>query len=748
MFATEVRTKRNEAAAAAAAKAGSKQARLRSNEETRREPSLGRLSKQGPANANLLAGYNEPGRSIERMGRFVADKRKIADSKRIIADSERRVEEIEDAERAREEAEQEQCFMLVRKRIYLFIHCDRCLAEKGTCTVSKGCTDGKVFLHHARRCRDPGCPVPACSYVQSILAHCKKCKDSSCILCSPVRKMVAKPDAKSNSSSEAVTAPTPSLSGLQRHLLQLLHAFCACAETPSDDKLLSILVHTSQCEDEDCKEDDCYFNSFLLGHFIFCKIRDCDFCSPIRDEIQKAECNCVDAAAKLYEEKKQKQRQRIEALMNKAKKTRPSQLKRKLRNMGVDVSGLVEKSDLVDAYVEAVRKRETPALRSEDDENAENGTTTTEDSSKPKAALVDPYSDMPRLVPSECISNCGIWSDSEDDENDEVTNLHCVFLHTSGEDACALHVAAIPRFFSSIYSFDGNLWIVSSALTSSESNAQWDIALATQRGHTLELYRVSDFDFGNAFTIEVDGHNGIWGLFPKAVDSSELVLACVNYRYPTGEVIEDGFRSSEEEGPLLVGSSIGGIFLYVDEDSLSASSALTPGIWFVTTGESILVFPIAQGGRRERVNGIFSANRGKGIWLLVASDDIKKTKVVLILQEEKEESGEVEEEALKFVTKQMVINLGIESVRTHWDAVSINEKGFYLLHDSSISYVDIEKQDLKPVARIPGRVDSFYGRCDGCVWLMRSGNVVGCIDRNKKIHDCGSDIWGQVKAFY
>ena len=64
--------------------------------------------------------------------------------------------------------------------------------DKDDCPVTRHCKTMKLLWHHMFRCVDHQCKISHCLSSRKILSHYKSCMDNFCLICRPVRHMIAK----------------------------------------------------------------------------------------------------------------------------------------------------------------------------------------------------------------------------------------------------------------------------------------------------------------------------------------------------------------------------------------------------------------------------------------------------------------------------------------------------------------------------------------------------------------------------
>lgn len=85
----------------------------------------------------------------------------------------------------------EQSLKHKQQRLLLLRH-SKCCKHNDDCPVTRHCKTMKLLWHHMFRCVDHQCKISHCLSSRYILSHYKSCMDNFCLICRPVRYMIAK----------------------------------------------------------------------------------------------------------------------------------------------------------------------------------------------------------------------------------------------------------------------------------------------------------------------------------------------------------------------------------------------------------------------------------------------------------------------------------------------------------------------------------------------------------------------------
>jgi hypothetical protein len=237
-----------------------------------------------------------------------------------------------------------------------------------------------------------------------------------------------------------------------------------------------------------------------------------------------------------------------------AKKMKVKDLKKELKKLGIPTNSMVEKVDLVNAYVEAVVPRG-------------------DDDIEEVVEVVDIFANLPGLVSAKDPPQNGTWilAPSETDTNKR--ELQYVFVDESkvktvpfgdfAEGACL-----IPAL-------DGAVWVYTPAANSSLET--WEI-------HRVDpIFRMKLFDVEKQAQIVCDGHYGHWALnsSDKSNPRSERKLVFVANKFShDGNTIRDNVPS----GSSIFPDRSGGVWLHVPRESNATTTQ--SGLWHCTPNES------------------------------------------------------------------------------------------------------------------------------------------------------------------
>jgi hypothetical protein len=278
---------------------------------------------------------------------------------------------------------------------------------------------------------------------------------------------------------------------------------------------------------------------------------------------------------------------RLKEEIEKAKKLRPSQLKRKLEEFGIPSNQFVEKFELVEAYANAVVDREPSS------------------SSRPAPppappVPVDPMASLPALVPAKDPPKGGVWVCSPEGT---FSCLHYVFLqdgqiHSRPFGRYSTGCALVPRIDSGTFVY----------APSANNSSVWEIFCVKEMNLVVKLYD----DFSPNAEMVTDGHEGVWALRPIVGSSTESQwnLVHVNALHPSGKTVKSNIPLSSR----LILSLTNGVWLNVGREGAN-SSTMQPGIWYVTHNESRRVVVEVN-----KTSFITSDGAMKGLWILEATE--------------------------------------------------------------------------------------------------------------------------------
>ena len=233
-----------------------------------------------------------------------------------------------------------------------------------------------------------------------------------------------------------------------------------------------------------------------------------------------------------------------------------SNIKRLLRNLGVDASNFSEKSKLVEAYAEAVIAAE---FRTEIPAPA----------TTPAPEPVDPFSDVPDLVSALDPPDNGCWVLVPSERNSAVM---VDLLYWFFQDSQFQHHNCGTFSSDSILNtaVDGSAWIRSPP---NESNGvvSYDITMVNQSGFVVDMYynNIDSKAIAAFNNVEIDFRNRMWALVPREdTDSGETLLDLVyaNNQYPSGKAIVK--RNPADPNTCII-ATLGGLWPFLSSASRS-----------------------------------------------------------------------------------------------------------------------------------------------------------------------------------
>jgi hypothetical protein len=309
----------------------------------------------------------------------------------------------------------------------------------------------------------------------------------------------------------------------------------------------------------------------------------------------------------------------------KAKKMKVKDLKKELRRLGIPTNNMVEKVDLVNAYVEAVVPRG-------DDEIEE------------IVEEVDIFANLPGLVSAKDPPQNGTWILAPSETNTNKRELQYVFV-----DESRVKTAPFGDFAEGaclIPALDGAVWVYTPAANSSLET--WEI-------HRVDpIFRMKLFDVEKQAQIVCDGHYGHWALnsIDKSNPRSERKLVFVASKFShDGNTIRDNVPS----GSSIFPDRSGGVWLHVPRES-SSTTTTQSGLWHCTPRESTHIMSDYD----DSAQIICDGDR-RGLMVLSPSEGGKSTLIHV------HEGGDREERVLDidFSDVQAIVDDGKEGVYAH-----------------------------------------------------------------------------------
>jgi hypothetical protein len=298
---------------------------------------------------------------------------------------------------------------------------------------------------------------------------------------------------------------------------------------------------------------------------------------------------------------KQKLRaKRLKEEMDKAKKLRPSKLKRRLEELGVDPKHFLEKSELVKAYANALIDRESKSKRSSSDQTVPPSVQVVKEERPP----VDPFANLPQMVPAKDPPKGGVWILSSDGGH---STLHYAFAQNGQVDSrlygrFSEGSSLVPRVDSDTFVY------------ASTANGRGEISCVKEMDLVFTMYQ----DVAPDGSLVTDGRQGLWAL--RRTDTSnkqsQWNLFHVNNSHPAGELAKSNVPSATRLilSRPTTGVSVG-VWLVVAQETADAST-MQPGIWYVTMTDSRRV--VAEVHKEAF---IASDCDRRGLWILEQTED-------------------------------------------------------------------------------------------------------------------------------
>jgi hypothetical protein len=326
------------------------------------------------------------------------------------------------------------------------------------------------------------------------------------------------------------------------------------------------------------------------------------------------------------------------AAREKAKKMKPSQLKNDLRKWKVNIEGMIEKSELVEAHAKESTRRSMGR-------NAPAETAPRSTPEPPRPPPVDPLADLPALLPNVDPSENGVWIRTP--MNASVDELQYVFPHCRELRTQNVNVVLDKGYSYSVFaSYDGYAYL----------HAQPDKGGGKHEVHVVHCTDVANkiYDIDAAdFEMMPCGVGSLYMLYPENESDVESTWKLV-YRSRRNQKPQTLLRNIPFSSRMHTCSSG---FVWLDVGRGGASGSLKPGLWHVSRWNSKHVLT-ADDIPEDHENRFVTIDAERdGMWVLRPEDNSDGSTCVLI-HVDKDGQKRLQTLKVSFNTVQAVVNAG------------------------------------------------------------------------------------------
>jgi hypothetical protein len=403
----------------------------------------------------------------------------------------------------------------------------------------------------------------------------------------------------------------------------------------------------------------------------------------------------------------------LSATRDKAKKMKPGLLKKELRKMGVNVDGMLEKSELVEAYAKEMARRSA---------NAVGGPVEAAQEAAPPVppVPVDPLADLPSLTENIDPPEDGAWVRTP--RSTSVDELQYVFLHNGELRAETIKVLENGYSFSVASNYDGY------AFLDAHSSKNDGVHEVHQVHCTNVDNKIYDITLPTDATVELMpcGTGSLYMMYPEdpsQVESSWKLL----YRSTRSSATQT-LLSPLPHSTRMHTCSNGSVWLDVGHGGSARPSALKPGLWQVSRRETKHVLTSDELPEENRFITVDAARNG--LWILRPSKG-KESSTSVLLHIDRDGNKREQTIDVAFTGVQAMVNGGVQrdGVFLHYRTSDRWKLGISVIGKSIV-------EEYCDCARNSQIVSCGYGG----VWVWKKAGrqrtqALSYVDQERKIHE-------------